>query len=71
MVVNANAKTQSLTCVDYIFSLFICVGHCDFSLYITLSSTVPKFYWIRAEWQVETDVYIMLTLLTHKYCSSS
>jgi len=61
MVVITYAKTQSLTQVDYILSLFIHVGHCDFNFYMTLLSPVSKFYRIWAEWQVETDVYIMFT----------
>lgn len=71
MVVITYKKTPSLTQVDYILSLFIHVGHYDFSLYITLLFPVSKFYRIWAEWQVETDVYIMFTLLAYKYCSSS
>ena len=44
MVVITYKKTPSLTQVDYILSLFIHVGHYDFSLYITLLFPVSKFY---------------------------
>jgi hypothetical protein len=70
VVVTTYVKTQSLTWVDYILSICIYVGHCDFSLCDSFVCLF-KFYRIWTEWQVETNVYIMFTLLTHKYCSYS